>query len=53
MWLVHGGNPRCLEVNAATKEIYVTKCDKNKEAQKWKIGFVNLDRLKGFDKEIE
>ena len=27
-WLVHGGNPRCLDANPATKELFVSKCDR-------------------------
>jgi len=44
-WLVHGGNPRCLDCNPGTKELFVAKCDKASKTQKWDIENVNLAQL--------
>ncbi|XP_046394332.1 N-acetylgalactosaminyltransferase 6-like [Ischnura elegans] len=44
-WLIHGGNPRCLDCNPGNKEIYVTKCDENSLTQKWVFETVDLKAL--------
>jgi len=48
-WLVHGGNPRCLDCNPGTKELYVSKCDKNSPTQKWQVETINLEQLANWD----
>jgi len=44
-WLLHGGNPRCLDSNPATKELFVAQCDKESKTQRWDIENVNFDQL--------
>jgi len=44
-WLVHGGNPRCLDCNPGTKELFVSKCDKNSPTQKWEVENINQEQL--------
>ena len=48
-WLVHGGNPRCLDCNPGTKELFVSKCDKNSKTQKWDVENINLEQLAIWD----
>jgi len=48
-WLVHGGNPRCLDANPATKELFVSKCDRASLTQRWKIENIDLKQLKKWD----
>ena len=48
-WLVHGGNPRCLDHNPGTKELYVSKCDKKSDTQKWQVENINLEQLAIWD----
>jgi len=48
-WLVHGGNPRCLDCNPGTKELYVSKCDKKSPTQKWQVENINLEQLAIWD----
>ncbi|KAG8221857.1 hypothetical protein J437_LFUL003233 [Ladona fulva] len=44
-WLIHGGNPRCLDCNPGNKEIFVTKCDPSSNTQKWLFENVDLKAL--------
>ncbi|KAK7084062.1 N-acetylgalactosaminyltransferase [Halocaridina rubra] len=44
-WLIHGGNPRCLDSNPGNKEIYVSACDPEKTSQKWIFQNINAERL--------
>ncbi|XP_026469893.1 N-acetylgalactosaminyltransferase 6-like [Ctenocephalides felis] len=37
-WLVHGGNPRCLDANIIAKTIFVTTCNPGSKTQKWIFG---------------
>lgn len=48
-WLIHGGNPRCLDCNLETKELFVTKCDKSSKTQRWKIEKINEKQLANWD----
>jgi len=48
-WLVHGGNPRCLDSNPGSYELFVSKCDKLSETQKWDIENINLAQLAKWD----
>lgn len=48
-WLVHGGNPRCLDCNPGTKELFVTKCDRKSKTQRWKIENIDTEQLKMWD----
>jgi len=48
-WLVHGGNPRCLDCNPGTKELYVSKCDKNSPTQKWDVENIDLEQLANWE----
>lgn len=44
-WLVHGGNPRCLDADLHRKTIYVTNCDADSETQRWNIEHINYKAL--------
>jgi len=48
-WLVHGGNPRCLDCNPGTKELFVAKCNRQSPTQRWKIENVDLLQLKKWE----
>jgi len=48
-WLVHGGNPRCLDCNPGTSELFVAKCDTKSKTQKWKVETINLKQLANWD----
>lgn len=48
-WLVHGGNPRCLDCNPATRELYVAKCDRQSQTQRWRIENINSEQLKQWE----
>lgn len=48
-WLVHGGNPRCLDCNPGTGELFVTKCDRESKSQRWKIENIDLKQLEKWD----
>jgi len=52
-WILHGGNPRCLDCNPATKELYVSKCDKNSETQRWDIENVDFKALAKWEDPTE
>jgi len=47
--LVHEVDLRCLELDAETKEIFVSTCIPNKPEQQWKIERINEDRLKAWE----
>ncbi|KAG7160294.1 Polypeptide N-acetylgalactosaminyltransferase-like 6-like [Homarus americanus] len=49
-WLVHGGNPRCLDCNPGNKEIFVSACSPEKETQKWIFEHFDAERLAKWDK---
>lgn len=34
-WLMHGGNPRCLDCDPSTRQLYVAECDPDSETQRW------------------
>ncbi|XP_023342320.1 N-acetylgalactosaminyltransferase 6 isoform X2 [Eurytemora carolleeae] len=48
-WIVHGGNPRCLDGNPETKELYVSKCDRSSKTQKWIVENINTEQLKKWE----
>ncbi|KRT83491.1 hypothetical protein AMK59_4788 [Oryctes borbonicus] len=48
-WLIHGGNPRCLDCNPGEKRLYVTKCDPNSKTQKWRFEHVDLKLLSNWE----
>ena len=48
-WLVHGGNPRCLDCNPGTKELFVAQCDTKSPTQRWKVENINLKQLENWD----
>ncbi|KAK2715823.1 hypothetical protein QYM36_010403 [Artemia franciscana] len=45
MWLVHGGNPRCLDHDPERRELFVAACDTRSETQKWNFEHVNRTAL--------
>lgn len=44
-WLLHGGNPRCLDSNPGNKEVFVSVCDPTKDTQRWKFDKFDAERL--------
>lgn len=48
-WLVHGGNPRCLDVDLTRRTIFVTTCDPDSETQRWNIEHVNYRAVANWD----
>lgn len=48
-WLVHGGNPRCLDCDPGTKRLYVTSCDNSSKTQKWRFENLNLKMIAEWD----
>jgi len=48
-WLVQGGNDRCLDCNPEAKELFVSKCDRSSQTQRWKIENIDLKQLKKWD----
>ncbi|XP_045137958.1 putative polypeptide N-acetylgalactosaminyltransferase 10 isoform X1 [Portunus trituberculatus] len=49
-WLVHGGNPRCLDTNPDNKELFVSACDPTKNTQRWKFEKFDHKHLKKLEK---
>jgi len=49
-WIVHGSNnPRCLDGNPETKELFVSRCDEASQSQRWRVEFVNEKQLLNWD----
>lgn len=48
-WLVHGGNPRCLDCDPGKKSLFVTKCDDSSVTQKWRFENVDLKAITNWD----
>ena len=48
-WLVQGGNARCLDMDPATRELFVAKCDKTSLSQQWNIQHIDMDQLAKWD----
>ncbi|XP_050503790.1 N-acetylgalactosaminyltransferase 6 [Diabrotica virgifera virgifera] len=48
-WFVHGGNPRCLDIDPGRKRLYVTKCDPESKTQKWRFENVNLTAIANWE----
>ncbi|XP_063591466.1 putative polypeptide N-acetylgalactosaminyltransferase 10 [Penaeus indicus] len=48
-WLVHGGNPRCLDCNPGNQELFVAMCDPNRDTQKWSFEKYDAQRLAKWD----
>ncbi|ROT71654.1 hypothetical protein C7M84_010013 [Penaeus vannamei] len=48
-WLVHGGNPRCLDCNPGNKELFVAMCDPSRDTQKWSFEKYDAQRLAKWD----
>ncbi|KAK6637460.1 hypothetical protein RUM44_007877 [Polyplax serrata] len=46
-WLVHGMNSRCLTADVENQSLFVSKCDPNSIAQKWKIEKINITAAAG------
>uniref|UniRef100_A0A1B6CII9 Polypeptide N-acetylgalactosaminyltransferase n=1 Tax=Clastoptera arizonana TaxID=38151 RepID=A0A1B6CII9_9HEMI len=44
-WLVHGGNPRCLDADLHRKTIFVTQCDPDSETQRWNIEHIDYKAM--------
>ncbi|CAG0878876.1 unnamed protein product [Darwinula stevensoni] len=50
-WLIHGGNPRCLDHNPSNQELFVAACDKGSLTQRWKVEHVNFDVIEKYWKD--
>ncbi|XP_049792105.1 N-acetylgalactosaminyltransferase 6-like isoform X4 [Schistocerca nitens] len=48
-WLVHGGNPRCLDCDPGSLKMYVTKCDGASLTQKWRFENIDFKALANWD----
>ncbi|GJQ83951.1 hypothetical protein Trydic_g8689 [Trypoxylus dichotomus] len=48
-WLVHGGNPRCLDCDPGKKALFVSKCDPNSKTQRWRFEHVDLKLLSNWE----
>lgn len=48
-WLLHGGNPRCLDSNPGNKEVFVSICDSAKDTQRWTFEKFDAERLAKWD----
>ncbi|KAF5302006.1 hypothetical protein FQR65_LT08671 [Abscondita terminalis] len=48
-WIIHGGNPRCLDCDPGAKKLYVAKCDDTSRTQKWRFENLNLKMLSDWD----
>lgn len=48
-WLLHGGNPRCLDSNPGNKEVFVSVCDSTKDTQRWTFEKFDAERLAKWD----
>ncbi|XP_056649199.1 N-acetylgalactosaminyltransferase 6-like isoform X1 [Diorhabda sublineata] len=48
-WFIHGGNPRCLDIDPGKLKLYVTTCDENSITQKWRFENVNLTMIADWD----
>lgn len=46
--VIHVHSSRCLEANFDDKSVFVNKCNRGKENQKWSFGFVNDTALDGW-----
>lgn len=48
-WLVHGGNPRCLDSDLGRQMIYVATCDTSSLTQKWRFENIDFKALSSWD----
>ncbi|XP_072383156.1 N-acetylgalactosaminyltransferase 6-like [Diabrotica undecimpunctata] len=48
-WFVHGGNPRCLDIDPGQKRLYVSRCDSASKTQKWRFENVNLTAIANWE----
>ncbi|XP_069704672.1 putative polypeptide N-acetylgalactosaminyltransferase 10 isoform X2 [Periplaneta americana] len=48
-WLVHGGNPRCLDSDPGRQMLYVSACDSSSLTQKWRFESVDFKALSNWD----
>ena len=48
-WLVHGGNPRCLDSDPGRQTVFVSACDSASLTQKWRFESVDLKALSNWD----
>jgi hypothetical protein len=48
-WLVQGGNPRCLDMDPQSRELFMNKCDKDAASQRWDIEHINLQQLEKWE----
>ncbi|PSN53588.1 putative polypeptide N-acetylgalactosaminyltransferase 10 [Blattella germanica] len=48
-WLVHGGNPRCLDSDPGRQSLFVSTCDSSSLTQKWRFENVDFKALSNWD----
>lgn len=48
-WLIHGGNPRCLDCDPGAKRLYVSSCEESSKTQKWRFENINLKMIADWD----
>lgn len=48
-WLIHGGNPRCLDCDPGRKKLYVRKCNEKSKTQKWRFEHVNISAIASWE----
>ncbi|GFG31269.1 hypothetical protein Cfor_03273 [Coptotermes formosanus] len=48
-WLVHGGNPRCLDSDPGRQIIYAATCDTSSLTQKWRFESIDFKALSNWD----
>ncbi|KAK1133054.1 hypothetical protein K0M31_014417 [Melipona bicolor] len=48
-WLMHGYSSRCLDMDPASKKVFVTNCDVASSTQKWRIEKVNMKAINNWD----
>lgn len=48
-WVVHGGNPRCLDCDPGEKKVFVSKCDDGSVTQRWRFEVVNLTAIANWE----
>lgn len=47
-WILHGYGQRCLDMNPATKKVFVNNCDVKSGTQKWTVENVNMPAIKNW-----
>ncbi|NP_001161259.1 polypeptide GalNAc transferase 6-like [Nasonia vitripennis] len=51
-WLQHGYGSRCLDMDPASKKVYVSNCDPTSSTQKWRIEHVNMKAMNNWENVV-